>query len=254
LVGLSEQEDTDIVRIEDGRVVATPLMDWLADEVAKIKAILLVLDASAGVHGNINEIVRREVRDFIALLRRRFVHALGCAVALIIHPSVDGLKSGRGTSGSTHWRNSARAVGLLEENGDDSETRIFRWPKINNGPQGLKFVLRWSNGLFLIDNPNSAAAKAARDKHIAIFRDLFNSYIKDNDQPLSNSSNARDNYAPKELLRLAEARGVEIKLSDLTDAMQDLMLVTKDQELRVDVSGPESRRIRKLVWAPHKGN
>jgi hypothetical protein len=245
LVGLAEEEDTDVAMIEDGRVVGTPLMDWIEKQVAEIEAVLLVLDAAADVHGNINEILRRDVRGFIALLRRRFAHKHGCAVVLIAHPSVDGLKTGRGTSGSTHWRNSVRAVGLLEENGEDDETRIFRWPKINNGPRNLAFVLRWSDGVFAIDDPNSAAAREVKTRHMTIFRDLFKRCNEDN-RTLSDSKNAA-NYAPKVMMEMAKAEGMkEVKLNELEEAMQGLLFGTK--ELRVVTEN----RARKMVWAASK--
>lgn len=85
---------------------ATPRWQELEAAVARIGPVLLVLDSQVDVFGG-NEISRAQARAFIGILR-----ALGVrnklAVVPLAHPSLSGMASGTGSSGSTHQRNAVR--------------------------------------------------------------------------------------------------------------------------------------------------
>src|SRR5690606_40940583 len=55
-----------------------------------------------------DEINRNQVRRFIGMLRALAI-AFDTAVVLLSHPSVQGMQTGTGTSGSTAWNNSVRS-------------------------------------------------------------------------------------------------------------------------------------------------
>ena len=88
-------------------LAATPL--WLALEavtIERLKPRALFLDALADLFGG-EENFRRHARSFIVLLKRlAFIHKL--AVVLIAHPSLSGINTGTGLSGSTDWHNGPR--------------------------------------------------------------------------------------------------------------------------------------------------
>ena len=82
-----------------GIVNATAVFHGLGALAQRIKPRLVVLDALADVFGG-EENARAQARQFIGLLRGLAIdHNL--AVALIAHPSLTGISSGSGTSGST---------------------------------------------------------------------------------------------------------------------------------------------------------
>jgi RecA-family ATPase len=89
-----------------GIVTATAVFRGLVALVERLKPRLVLLDALADVFGG-EEIARTQARQFIGLLRGLAIdHSL--AVVLIAHPSLTGMASGAGTSGSTAWSNSVR--------------------------------------------------------------------------------------------------------------------------------------------------
>ena len=86
---------------------------------------------------------------------RRLAKRSGAAIVLISHPSLYGLNSGSGTSGSTQWSNAVRSRLYFSEakKGDDDETesdiRELRVMKANYGPTGEAVRVRWHQGLFV---------------------------------------------------------------------------------------------------------
>ena len=88
-------------------LAATPLWEALERLVERRKPRLVILDALADLFGG-EENMRRHVRGFIVLLKRLAIK-LKLAVVLIAHPSVSGMNSGSGLSGSTDWHNGPRA-------------------------------------------------------------------------------------------------------------------------------------------------
>jgi RecA-family ATPase len=119
-------------------------------------AQIVVFDTVADVFSG-NEIIRNQVRRFITILRKLALEIQG-AVIITAHPSNEGLASGSGLSGNRAWSNSVRSRLFLSKDGkkDDDGDRNVRWlrtMKNNQGPYGNKLKLRWSRGVFAIDEP-----------------------------------------------------------------------------------------------------
>ena len=91
----------------------TPLWDELRDLVTEWRPSLIVLDSLADVFSG-NEINRAQVRQFVTALRDLAAEA-GAAIIILAHPSVEGMRSGSGISGSTAWHNSVRSRLYLEK-------------------------------------------------------------------------------------------------------------------------------------------
>ena len=106
----------------DGIVRPTPLYDALFAKARAVQPICIVIDNVADVFGG-NEIDRSQVRQFVGLMRR-LARAANGYVIMSSHPSVAGIASKSGLSGSTQWHNSVRARAYLrgpsdkENNGD----------------------------------------------------------------------------------------------------------------------------------------
>lgn len=152
-----------------GIVRPTPLFDSLVARASEIRPILVVIEAAADVFGG-NENDRGQVRQFIGLLRRLALLPSTPAVVLIAHPSLTGLATGTGTSGSTGWSNSVRsrlyfAKAKPREGDDDApdDVRELRVMKSNYGPAGEVVKVHWHRGVFVPVASLSTVERAAAD-------------------------------------------------------------------------------------------
>ena len=125
-------------------------------------AQLTIVDTAADTFMG-NEIIRPQVRQFINALARLAMINDG-AVLLTGHPSLTGLSSGSGLSGSTAWHNTVRGRLYLTQppapDGGDEETsdaRILKLMKSNYGPAGNKLKLRWRDHVFVLENEAGGA-------------------------------------------------------------------------------------------------
>jgi RecA-family ATPase len=182
-----------------GKIVPTPLFNRLLEAARDIRPKHVGIDTSADVFGG-NEIDRAQVRQFVGLLRKLAI-AADSSVVLLCHPSLQGINSGSGISGSTGWHNSVRARMYLKspspEDGEqpDSGLRELVFKKNNYGPISQSVVLRYRDGLFLPEPTLSTLDKAARDQKIdEAFVALLRKFSEQH-RPLSPSKNA-GNYAP----------------------------------------------------------
>jgi RecA-family ATPase len=151
-------QDATLARFkQNGQIEPTPLFRHIEQVASEHKAGLIVLDAVADFFGG-NENDRGEVRSFIGMLRGLAIR-LDAAILIIAHPSVDGIRSGRGYSGSTHWNNAVRSrltfTTPTDEQGKDEDTdrRVLELAKANRARRGQKIELRWWEGCFVVLQP-----------------------------------------------------------------------------------------------------
>ena len=143
----------------DDAIQPTVLYEQLDHKVRETGAQLIVVDTAADTFGG-NENYRAQVRSFVNLLRRWAMASDG-GVVITAHPSLYGLSSGLGTSGSTAWNNSVRARiyltrppkrknadGPEPEYEEDDNERILKIMKSNYGPTGEQIRLCWEHGVF----------------------------------------------------------------------------------------------------------
>ncbi|SIN83498.1 RecA-family ATPase [Bradyrhizobium erythrophlei] len=131
-----------------GNITATALFKKLEFETRALRPKLIVIDPSADVFGG-DEINRSQVRKFVSMLRGLAID-YDCAVLLLSHPSLTGLNSGTGTSGSTAWNNSVRSRLYLQATSPD--TRTLKVVKANHGKVGDEIAIRWNDGVYELDN------------------------------------------------------------------------------------------------------
>lgn len=133
----------------------TILYNQLEEAARDHGAQIIVFDTVADVFTG-DEIRRSQVRRFVTLLRRLAVAVQG-VVILTAHPSLTGMASGTGLSGSTAWNNSVRSRLYLTKpnNGEDDDSpearneRVLRTMKNNQAASGGKVPLRWKDGVFV---------------------------------------------------------------------------------------------------------
>lgn len=228
-----------------GLVSPTPTYDRLWTAAGKIRPALIVLDTAADIFA-VDENNRTQARQCVALLRHLAHQSGGGAVLTLAHPSVYGMTSGRGTSGSTGWSNSVRSrLYFVKTSGEDDEAtdnnvRELRVMKSNYGPEGAAVRVVWREGVFV---PVGSAAPLAQ---VAAEADADAAYLDCLDA--ANAQNRRvfpetgRGFAPKIFEGMPQARGLRARA--LHRAQERLMAAGR---LHVVESGPPSKRVRQLA-------
>jgi AAA domain len=219
-------------------LLATAIFSKLVSQAKALRPKLIVIDPSADVFGG-DEINRAQVRKFVSMLRGLAME-IDCAVLLLSHPSLIGMNTGTGTSGSTAWNNSVRSRLYLEIT--SPETRVLTVVKANHGKVGEKIEMRWQDGVYVLDTGpdpfiDKLLHKSADDVFMAVFSKLTG-------QGQALGPNVGPTYAPKKIASHPDAKGYSKQ--KLAEAMQRLLDIGR---LRIEVTGPPSRRYTQLVAA-----
>ena len=230
-----------------GLVKPTPLFERLMKAAIEIKPVLIGIDTSADVFAG-NENDRAQVRQFIGMLRKMAI-AANCYILVNSHPSLTGINSGSGLSGSTGWHNSVRARAYLttaktdKDEEPDPNLRMLEFKKSNYGPIAKSIALRWQNGVYVPVAGIGSLDKMAKE-HTAnrLFLALLDRF---NDQGRNVSEKAASkNYAPTVFGKEAEAKKFGVRKVDLEAAMRRLF---ETSELAVEPYGPPCRGTTRLV-------
>jgi RecA-family ATPase len=229
------------------RIEATPLYKRLLEMAGDIKPKTIGIASSADVFAG-SEVDRSQVQQFVAMLTRVAMRIEGSLV-LISHPSLTGMASGSGISGSTQWHNSVRARAFLhgvKAEGDeppDTDMRILEFKKNNYGPLTESVVLKYQRGLFLPVAGTSAEQaernQRAEDVYLLVLRKLI-----DQNQDLSIGRNA-SNYAPAKIAADPAARG--FRRQDMEAAQQRLL---DQHRIHIVEEGPPSKRRKRVLLGP----
>jgi RecA-family ATPase len=154
---------------DNGMIEESPLFLRLIETIEKLRPRLVGIDNLADVFAG-NEIVRTQVRQFMTKL-----HGLALrfnnAVVMTAHPSLGGMSSGKGTSGSTGWNNAFRSRmyfrGEQKDDPDDDIDRDYRElevMKANYTLNGEVVKLRWRNGVFAPDQDSAEIDQSATQR------------------------------------------------------------------------------------------
>lgn len=239
---LADEDPALVIGGRDDTVEPTARWAQLVAGVERIKPVVLVLDSRADMFGG-NEISRAQARGFIGLLRKLAIkHSV--AVVLLGHPSLSGLSSGSGSSGSTHWRNAVRSgLHLKRPDGDDPDpdVRILEVVKANYAAAGRALTLRWSAGVF--DLEEGPPRPASREEAAADVERTFLRLLQQYDaQGRDVGDKPSASYAPTVFARDPAAAGITRK--GFEGAMNRLFSAGR---IRVDHVGKPSNPTRKIV-------
>jgi RecA-family ATPase len=232
-----------------GAIAATPLWHALVRLVERRKPRIVIFDALADLFGG-EENSRRHVRGFIVLLKRLAIQQK-LAVILIAHPSLTGMNTGSGLSGSTDWHNGPRARLYFQRPKDkegrtfDIDLRTLTVMKVQYAQEGTVFRLRRKAGFFVYEGRDGGAtfdraASAANAE--TVFLALLQAF---EEQGRSVSPNPSNSYAPVVFEREADADGVS--KTALNRAMSKLL---KANRIHIDIIGSASRQRKKLTPGP----
>jgi RecA-family ATPase len=236
---------------KQGRVQATDLLRQLYRDACTLKPKLIAIDGLSDIYVG-NERERSQVRQFMGLFRRLAIDTDG-AVVIAAHPSLAGMTSGSGISGSTQWFNSVRGQMYLKTASEDEEDddknavddnglRELQFLKNQYGRKGPSIRLQWKDGLFLpVQSPETLDKLAAERKAENIFLTLLQRFNK---QERNVSDKAGPSYAPVQFAKEPEAKKAKVTANALADAMRRLFAAEK---IRILTEGPPSRRRSRII-------
>ncbi|BAB51912.1 AAA family ATPase [Mesorhizobium japonicum] len=242
LADLTDAEGTELAAPGKAALELTALHHRFEVTIRQLRPKCAVLDTRADVFGG-NELSRVQVRMFVRSLRRLCI-AHDMAIILLSHPSVSGMASGSGQSGSTGWGNSVRSRLYLtapKSEGDtdlDPDIRILSSKKANYGPHGAEIVLRWDRGMFRPDRDALASLdRDQQDREIEVtFLQLLSKREKEGRRANASSG---PNYAPKVL---AEMNGT-ISRAKFRGAMERLFAKEEIASVSYEANGKGSTQL-----------
>jgi RecA-family ATPase len=194
-----------------------------------------------------NEIDRVQVYAF-AMHMQALAMVAGGSVTVLSHPSLAGIASGSGISGSTAWHGAFRFRQYLkgakatDDEQPENDLRELEFKKNQYGPIGETIVLRYQRGLFLPVAGISNLDKLARDARAEeLFLDLLRRFSAQGRNVSEKSSS--NNYAPTAFAEDSDAKKLNIRKSDLKTAMSRLFNADK---IYVEAYGRPSRPASRL--------
>ena len=200
-------EDAVLGYEKQGRLEVTTLFKRLERALEERTPELLVLDNLADVFAG-NENNRSLAKAFIGKLRGLAIR-YDCVVLLLAHPSLSGLSSGTGTSGSTAWSNSVRSRLYLHRpdglEGEDQNARILESKKANYSAIGQRYDLKWVRNRFVRVEP-----KNPWDRVAVADVDRVRELMRPGHYRVSEQSPDWGGYAVAQLLDLDIGRGIPV--------------------------------------------
>lgn len=209
-------------------------------------AQLVMLDSLHDFFGG-NENSRPQARQFISLLRSLAIDIEG-AVVVCAHPSLTGLSTGTGMSGSTGWNNSVRSRLYLTRPADDADDlepdpdkRLLKVMKSNYSRTGDEISLRWREGVFIReDEPSGVFGHMKRRGAERVFLEILDKVTSEGRHVSEGRTSA--NYAPRVFARRRDREG--FKRADFERAMERLF---QEGRIRNEEYGRPSERRRRIV-------
>jgi RecA-family ATPase len=222
---------------------ATPLFDQILAQAVAFGAGLVVIDSLHDVYGA-NENARPEARQFVQHLQM-IAEATAGAVILTAHPSLSGMASGTGMSGSTAWNAAVRSRLYLTRprpEAEDDDARRLERKKANYAKANDSLALRWVDGVLAPDGPAGGGMVGAIENGLAerAFLECLDAAARQG-RPVSDARNSV-RYAPKILATMPQAKGMTRR--DLERAMLRLF---NAGAIRVGSSRADNRHAQKAI-------
>jgi RecA-family ATPase len=232
---------------KSGRVEVTALYRRLYEAAGDIKPINISIDTLSRAFAG-SELDRVQVYAF-AMHMQAMAMVAGGSVTVLSHPSLAGIASGSGISGSTAWHGAFRFRQYLTsakvEDGEqpDNNLRQFEFKKNQYGPIGDTITLRYQRGLFLPVGGMSSLDRLAR---AATVDDVFMTAVKKFEgrgQELSPAPKSHS-YGPTIVAQQPEAKG--IRKAELAGALDRLI---EQGKLCIEIRNSGTTREKKVIRA-----
>jgi RecA-family ATPase len=241
------QDATLCALTKSGKVETTDLYQQIYEAAGDIKPKNISIDTLSRAFAG-NEIDRVQVYAF-AMHMQALAMVAGGSVTILSHPSLQGIASGTGISGSTAWHGAFRfrqyLKGVKPSDGEqpESDPRELEFKKNQYGPLGETVVLQYRNGLFLpvagLSNLDKLAREAKADE---VFLDLLKRFT-DQGRNTSHNDSSRT-YAPAAFAKEVEAKKAQLHKADFEAAMRRLFASGK---IYVENYGRPSRPYSRLA-------
>ena len=203
-------ENSILGLLAKGIIEPTPMYDALDAYMTEFEPGLVELDVLADLFSG-EENNRPQVTQFVGLLKR-LCRQHRCAILLLAQPSLAGMNSGSGTSGSTGWSNSGRSrlyfqrVKTSEGGEPNKNLRTFEGKKANYSETGGKFDLEWKDGLFRrVIGPTGFDKMATEQKVDDVFLALVKRFNDEGRNVIATKGTA---YAPAIFAAQPDAQGI----------------------------------------------
>jgi RecA-family ATPase len=206
-----------------GTIEPTPRYHALLEAAGDLKPIMIGIASSACVFAG-EENNRSQVQQFVGLLTKIAIAANG-SIQLVSHPSLTGINTDTGLSGTTQWHNAVRArsylKGVKAENGElaDSDLREIVFKKNQYGRLSESIVLRYQGGLYLpvagVSFDQAERAQTAQD----VFLALLKRFTAENRAVFAATGKS---FAPAVFAREDEAVKAQLTSKNLEAAMREL--------------------------------
>jgi RecA-family ATPase len=236
---------------KSGRVEVTSLYQQIYEAAGDIKPKNISVDTLSRAFAG-NEIDRVQVYGFASHMQALAMVA-GGSVTVLSHPSLAGMSSGSGISGSTAWHGAFRfrmyLTSLKAEAGEqpDGDLRELQFLKNQYGPKSEAIAVRYQRGLFLPEGGISGLDKIAReDKAEEAFLTLL-ARFKEQGRNVSDKSSS-PTYAAAAFAKEKEAKG--FRKPDMEAAMRRLFAANK---IHVEEYGRPSRPHTRLAFGQKEG-
>jgi RecA-family ATPase len=212
-----------------GRVETTALYNQIYEAAGDIKPKNISIDTLSRAFAG-NEIDRTQVYGFANHMQALAMVASG-SVTVLSHPSLAGINSGSGISGSTAWHGAFRfrqyLKGVKPADGEqpDNDIRELEFKKNQYGPLAENIVVRYRDGLFLPEAGTSSLDKIAKDARAEeVFLTLLSRFTSENRNV---GDKIGPSYAPAFFVREEEALRAKVNGKDLEAAMRRLFKAGK---------------------------
>lgn len=219
------QDATLCAATKGGNIEVTALYRQIYEAAGDIKPKNISIDTLSRAFAG-NEIDRTQVYAFAMHMQALAMVSQG-AVTVLSHPSLQGISSGSGLSGSTAWHGAFRfrqylkGAKAIDGEPPDNDLRELEFKKNQYGPRGESIVLRYQRGLFLPEGGASSLEKAARSRSAEdVFLSLLRRFAGQN-RNVSDKSTA-PNYAPSQFAKEDEATQHRFRKAELEQAMRAL--------------------------------
>jgi RecA-family ATPase len=198
-----------------------------------------------------------QAKQFVKIMSKLVLPHGGTGL-ILAHPSMEGMRSGSGTGGTTGWNNAYRWRGYLERILDqsgqeiDDARRVLRTKKANYGPKGGEIELRYQNGVFRVAGASNSGTATMdpmwKEKRAdRVFTDLLR-WHRDNNIEVSAANNGTK-YAPRLFKKEADRQGVTY--SELEDSMRRLL---NSKQIENAPFGAPSKGAHRLYIPPVNSN
>jgi RecA-family ATPase len=218
--------ENTFMTFEAGRACLTEIYAELAAYAECIRPGVIFCDTIADIFGG-SENDRVQARSFVQTALGGLTRQTGASVVALAHPSLTGIKSGTGSSGSTAWVGTFRSHLFLtspkpNSAEPDSDARTLTRTKANNARRDETIDLRWRSGVFVNDGSlPGILGSIERRSCDQVFLRLLTRFTAEKRQV--SHSNRAGNYAPSIMAKQPLEDRERFKRDDFEHAMERLL-------------------------------